>query len=215
MRLVLTLIALGSASALQAQDAEMAYEPALPWPAPPPAANGGIFQPHAGYVGLYEGTRAHRVGDLVTILLVESTITSKSVRSKNDRSGSLSLIPPVTGPFAFLSPSDLKAAGSASFSGSGSAGQTSTIATALAVTIVEVRPNGTALVQGEKDMLLSQGDEWVRFRGIIRLADVDAENTVMSSRVADASIEYSGKGALQRASRPGWLSRFFSIISPF
>lgn len=215
MRLVLAIIALASASALQAQDAEMAYEPALPYPPPPPAANGGIFQPHTGYVGLYEGTRAHRVGDLVTILLVESTVTSKSVRSKNDRSGSLSLIPPVTGPFAFLSPSDLKAAGAASFSGSGSAGQTSTIATALAVTIVEVFPNGTALVQGDKDMLLSQGDEWVRFRGIIRLADVDAENTVMSSRVADASIEYSGKGALQRASRPGWLSRFFSIISPF
>ena len=193
----------------------MAYEPALPYPPPPPAANGGIFQPYTGYVGLYEGTRAHRVGDLVTILLVESTITSKSVRSKNDRSGSLSLIPPVTGPFAFLSPSDLKAAGSSSFSGSGSAGQTSTIATALAVTIVEVFPNGTALVQGDKDMLLSQGDEWVRFSGIIRLADVDAENTVMSSRVADASIEYSGKGALQRASKPGWLSRFFSIISPF
>ena len=64
-------------------------------------------------------------------------------------------------------------------------------------------------------MLLSQGEEWVRFRGIIRLADVDAENTVMSSRVADAYIEYSGKGALQRASRPGWLSRFFNIISPF
>ena len=89
------------------------------------------------------------------------------------------------------------------------------LATALAVTIVEVFPNGTALVQGDKDMLLSQGDEWVRFRGIIRLADVDAENTVMSSRVADASIEYSGKGALQRASKPGWLSRFFSIVSPF
>ena len=215
MRLVLSLVALASASALQAQDAEMAYEPALPYPPSPPAANGGIFQPYTGYVGLYEGTRAHQVGDLVTILLVESTITSKSVRSKNDRSGSLALIPPVTGPFAFLSPSDLKAAGSASFSGSGSAGQTSTIATALAVTIVEVFPNGTALVQGDKDMLLSQGDEWVRFRGIIRLADVDAENTVMSSRVADASIEYSGKGALQRASKPGWLSRFFSIISPF
>ena len=155
------------------------------------------------------------MGDLVTILLVESTITSKSVRSKNDRSGSLALIPPVTGPFAFLSPSDLKAAGSASFSGSGSAGQTSTIATALAVTIVEVFPNGTALVQGDKDMLLSQGDEWVRFRGIIRLADIDQDNRIPSIRVADARISYSGAGSVQRASREGWLSRFFGAVSPF
>lgn len=217
MRPLVLVALLACASTAQAQDAGYEPAPAAPtyMPSVPPAPTGGIFQPSSGYTGLYEGTRAHRVGDLVTILLVESTVTSKSVRSKNDRSGSLSFVPPLTGPFAFLDPSDLKASGAGSFSGSGSAGQNSSLATALAVTIVEVRPNGTALVQGEKNMLLSQGDEWVRFRGIIRLADVDAENTVMSSRVAEAAIEYSGKGDLQRASRPGWLSRFFSIISPF
>ena len=64
-------------------------------------------------------------------------------------------------------------------------------------------------------MLLSQGDEWVRFSGIVRLIDIDQENTVASSRVADAHVEYSGKGALQRASKQGWLGRFFNLISPF
>ena len=210
-----TAVSLACASIAQAQDVEAQYEPAMPLPAAPPANNGGIFQPSNGYTGLYEGTRAHRVGDLVTILLIERTVTSKSVQSETDRSGSVALFPPLTGPFAFLSPSDLKASGRGSFNGEGSAGQSSSLATSLAVTIVDVRPNGTALVQGEKRMLLSQGDEWVRFRGIIRLADVDAENTVLSSRVADAYVEYSGKGSLQRSSRPGWLTRFFSIISPF
>lgn len=199
----------------RAQDEDAAFEPALPLPPAPPASNGAIFQPSAGYAGLHEGNRAHKVGDLVTILLVESTVTSKSVRSNNDRSGSIGLSPPLTGPFAFLSPDALNASGGGSFTGRGSAGQASSLAASLSVTIAEVRSNGTALVQGEKRMLLSQGKEWVRFRGIIRLADVDAENTVVSSRVADAMIEYSGKGALQRASKPGWLSRFFSIISPF
>jgi flagellar L-ring protein precursor FlgH len=64
-------------------------------------------------------------------------------------------------------------------------------------------------------MMLSQGEEWVRFSGIVRLVDIDADNIVLSTRVADARIEYSGKGALQQASKQGWLVRFFNKISPF
>lgn len=63
--------------------------------------------------------------------------------------------------------------------------------------------------------MLSQGQEWVQFSGIVRLADVSPENRIASSRVADARIEYSGNGSVQRASREGWLSRFFNAISPF
>ena len=83
------------------------------------------------------------------------------------------------------------------------------------MTIAEVRPNGTALVRGEKVMNFSQGEEWVQLSGIIRLSDIDADNRIASIRVADAQIAYSGKGAVQRAGKPGWLSRFFSIVSPF
>ena len=64
-------------------------------------------------------------------------------------------------------------------------------------------------------MLLSQGEEWIQFSGIVRLADVSPDNRVASSQVADARIVYSGKGAIQRAGREGWLSRFFNMISPF
>ena len=64
-------------------------------------------------------------------------------------------------------------------------------------------------------MLLSQGNEWIQISGIVRLADIDQDNSVPSSRVADARIEYSGRGALQRASRQGWLGRIFNIVSPF
>jgi flagellar L-ring protein precursor FlgH len=83
------------------------------------------------------------------------------------------------------------------------------------VTIVEVRANGTALLRGEKRMMLSQGQEWVQFTGIARLADIDSDNRILSTRVADARFEYSGNGAVQRAGREGWLSRFFNMISPF
>ncbi|GGB93506.1 hypothetical protein GCM10011494_09900 [Novosphingobium endophyticum] len=199
------------------KDGLSGFEPTLPLarPAAPAAPTGGIFNVSAGYAPLYEGNRARMVGDPVTILLVEATTASKAVSSKSQKSGGASIIPPTAGPLSFLNPDALKASSSSTFNGQGTAGQTSSLASTLSVTIAEVRPNGTALVKGEKQMLLSQGDEWVRFSGIIRLSDIDQENAIFSSRVADAKIEYSGKGALQRASRQGWLGKFFNMISPF
>ena len=111
--------------------------------------------------------------------------------------------------------SDLNASGGGSFKGAGDASQASSIRADLTVSIVEVRPNGTALVRGEKVMQLSQGEEWVQLSGIIRLADIDQDNRIPSIRVADARISYSGAGSVQRASREGWLSRFIGVISPF
>ncbi|MCX7863906.1 MAG: flagellar basal body L-ring protein FlgH [Novosphingobium sp.] len=191
------------------------FSAALPAPAPAPSANGGIFQADAGYAALHEGVRARAVGDPLTILLVERTTTAKSVGSSSRKDGGIALVPPETGPLAFLSADALKASGNSSFNGEGSASQTNSLAGTLSVTIAEVRPNGTALVKGEKRMLLSQGREWVRFSGIVRLADIDMENRVASTRVADARIEYSGKGALQNSGRQGWLGRFFNMINPF
>ena len=187
-------------------------------PPPPPAyapANGAIFQPANGYAAYHEGTRARRIGDLVTIVLAESFDTSKNTSGRTQRQGDVSITPPSAGPLDFLNPDALKAAAQGSFKGRGDADQRSTFSGALAVTIAEVRPNGTAYVVGEKQMLLSQGDEWVQFAGIIRLADVSVDNRVPSTAVADARIIYSGAGAVQQASRPGWLSRFFGQISPF
>ncbi len=199
------------------KDQPSGFEPTLPvaQPVQPQAATGGIFNVSAGYAPLYTGTRAARVGDPVTILLIENTTAAKSVNSKNSKSGGASILPPTAGPLSFLNPDALKASSNSSFNGGGNAAQTSTLASTLSVTIAEVRPNGTALVRGEKQMKLSQGDEWVRFSGIIRLADIDQENTIPSPRVADARIEYSGKGALMRSSKQGWLGRFFNLISPF
>jgi flagellar L-ring protein precursor FlgH len=71
------------------------------------------------------------------------------------------------------------------------------------------------LVRGDKLIKLNRGDEFVRISGIVRQADVNADNRVPSTRVADADITYSGKGEIARGSRQGWLQRFFTMISPF
>lgn len=211
------LLALAIATpALAKKEPKPTFEAALPAPvAAPRAADGSIFNIAAGYAPLVEGMKARMVGDPLTIVLVESISSSKSAGSKTQRSGGASITPPTAGPLKFLKPDALKASSESSFNGQGKATQTSTLSGELSVTIAEVRPNGTALIRGEKRMSLSQGQEWVQISGIVRLADVSPDNRISSSQVADARIQYGGKGSIQRASREGWLSKFFNMVSPF
>jgi flagellar L-ring protein precursor FlgH len=186
-----------------------------PPPAPPLPANGSIFQASQGYAAFYEGARARRVGDPVTIVLVERTAASKSASSKLDSGGGLSITPPSTGALSLFKPTDASASSARNFTGSGATDQSNTLSGEISVTVSVVYPNGTMLVQGQKRVTLNRGDEFVQIKGLIRVADIDADNRVLSTRVADAQIAYTGKGDVARASRQGWLGRFFSVISPF
>ena len=205
-----------SACAMEGGRPREGFAAALP---PPPRefapSNGAIFQPDLGYAALHEGTRARRVGDLVTVVLVENLSSNKTTSASTDRDGGINLTPPTAGLLGFLGPDSLNADNQSTFNGQGRASQRSTLSGTITVTVAEVRPNGTALVVGERQMALSQGDEWVQFAGILRLADIDSDNRIVSSRIADAQIVYGGQGAIQQASRPGWLGRFFNMISPF
>lgn len=187
--------------------------PAVPAAAAP--ANGSIFQPADGYAALHEGTRARRVGDPLTIVLVERTSASKSAGSQLDSGGGFSLTPPSTGALSLFKESDASVSGKRNFKGAGSADQSNALSGEITVTVAAVYPNGTMLVQGQKRVTLNRGDEFVQIKGVVRATDIDANNRIASTRVADARIAYTGKGDVARASRQGWLSRFFSVISPF
>ncbi|OYY73114.1 MAG: flagellar biosynthesis protein FlgH [Sphingomonas sp. 28-63-12] len=188
----------------------------MPPPPPPPApADGAIFKASAGYAPLYEGWRARRVGDPLTIVLVERTLASKSASSKLDSKGNVAINPPAVGPLSFVPPNSLQADGGRGFTGAGTADQSNSLSGEVSVTVAEVFPNGTMRVQGGKRVTLNRGDEYVQIKGLVRWADVDADNRVMSTRVADAQISYTGKGDVARASRQGWFNRFFAAISPF
>lgn len=211
------LLMASPAYAKKHKEAEVAYAPTYSVPAPPVAPpNGGIFQASYGYAPLTSGARASQVGDIITIQLVESTQASKSNAANTGRDGSVGLTPPTTGLLSkLIKPSDVGASGTQTFKGSGAASQSNSLNGQITVTVAQVYPNGTMLVRGQKALTLNRGDEFIQIAGLVRQADIGPDNTILSTRVADAKITYTGKGEIARASRQGWFQRFFSMISPF
>jgi flagellar L-ring protein precursor FlgH len=215
--IILGLVA-APASAGKKQDAERAaaYMPAYAPEVHTAVPNGAIFQAAAGYAPLTSGSRASQVGDILTIALVERTQAAKSNSANTDRSGNIGLTPPTTGPLSDLfKPTDIAASGAQGFKGKGDAAQSNQLSGEITVTIAKVFGNGAMLVRGQKQLTLNRGDEFIQLSGIVRAADIGPDNRVPSTRVADARITYSGKGEIARASRQGWLQRFFSMVSPF
>jgi flagellar L-ring protein precursor FlgH len=202
------------AQAKKDKAADQDYGPSLAVAPSPTSGNGAIFQ-IGHYSPLTSGARASRVGDILTITLVERTSASKSTSATTDRSGSIGLSPPTSGPLSFVSSGDVNMGGNQSFKGKGETAQSNALSGELSVTVAAVYPNGNMLVKGEKALTLNRGDENVQFTGIVRSADISVDNRVLSTRVAAARIVYTGKGEIARASQQGWLQRFFSKISPF
>jgi flagellar L-ring protein precursor FlgH len=192
-----------------------AYAPAYAPSMSAPVADGAIFHAAYGYAPLISGMRAAQVGDVVTITLVEKTQAVKANSASTDRNGSISITPPPTGPLDFIKKTDIDISGGSTFAGKGNAAQSNALSGEISVTIAQVYPNGTMLVRGQKMLTLNRGDEMIQISGIIRPADISFDNRVLSTRVADARITYTGKGEIARASRQGWLNKFFSMLSPF
>lgn len=193
---------------------EIDYTPPPPVAAPIAAADGAIFHT-SSYAPLISGTKAARVGDILTVILSERTTATKSNSASSSKDGSIGLTPPATGPLALFSPSDVNVSGGQSFKGNGKASQSNALSGTITVTVAEVRPNGVMRIRGEKLIKLNRGDERIQLSGLVRQTDITPDNRVSSALIADADIAYFGKGEIAQASRQGWLQRFFSIVSPF
>lgn len=178
---------------------------------------GSIYQPESARLNLNEDRRAFFVGDTITIVIEEKTSASKKSSADAARTGSTGLtVPTVSGvPFKAFQSMDIEANSSQKFSGSGDAASNNVFTGNLAVTVIEVYPNGNLLVSGEKQVTINQGTEFIRFSGVVNPVTVTSTNTVSSTRVADARIEYRGNGYINEAQTMGWLSRAFMSIWPF
>ncbi|HRO36266.1 flagellar basal body L-ring protein FlgH [Thauera sp.] len=179
-------------------------------------ANGAIYQTVQARP-LFEDRRARRIGDTITINLVERNTAQKSANANATRNGNMTAgIGPINRlPLTGLNGLELEAEAESDFNGKGAAAANNVFNGTITVTVIDVYPNGNLLVSGEKMVAINQGNEFIRFSGVINPNNVTTANTVQSTQVADARIEYRGSGFIDESNTMGWLQRFFVAIMPF
>lgn len=179
-------------------------------------SNGAIFNV-ASARPLFEDRRARFVGDVLTINIQETVQASKKGNTTAERSHSVDAsLPVISGlPFKGMQGTTLEASNSNKFSGKGENSSSNAFTGTITVTVIEVFPNGNLLVSGEKQIGLKEGEEFVRFSGVVNPNSITSANTVTSTQVADARIEYKANGFLDSAQVMGWLGKFFLSFMPF
>lgn len=218
-RLLLLAIAGAVLSGCASTPPTAVQQPMSVRPVPPPeivAAPGSIFQAQTGR-GLFDDRRARHVGDTLTINIVERNTASATSSSSADRSASAGAsVGAITGlPGKSLVGLGLDASSNNTFEGSGESAANNVFTGTITVTVVDVLTNGNLIVSGEKQVAINQGNEFIRFSGVVNPATVTTANTVNSSQVADARIEYKGSGYINESQQMGWLARFFLNVLPF
>ena len=186
-------------------------------------SNGAIFQ--SSQNGLFAtDQRARRVGDILTVSFNETYAATKAQTATSTKADNFAVTLPtglpniLTGGFdkdAGGNGAGLSAGTTRSFAGAGNAVQSNSFSGLLSVTVVRVFENGNMEVAGQKELMLNNGNEFVRVRGVVRPEDVSATNIVSSNRLADAQIRYTGSGQLADSSKQGWLSELMRTVSPF
>lgn len=193
---------------------------APPMPAPPAGRpTGSIYQPTAyGNYPLFEDRRPRNVGDIVTVTLEEKTNAAKGVATNTSRTGDSKLGIAASPGFmdgVVNAKLDTDMNGENVMKGTGNSSANNTFTGTITTTVVGVLPNGNLQIAGEKQIAINRGSEYVRISGIVDPRSITGTNTVSSTRVADARIEYRSKGVMDEVQTMGWLQRFFLIASPF
>lgn len=186
-----------------------------------PSSLGSLWDPANGRAFMFEDRRAGRIGDIVVVQIVEQHRGSKKANTKADRDASLSAgasgglfgLNNLTQQFAEYF--NIDAGTSHEFEGDGSTSREDTLTGTIAANVIEVFPNGDLRIQGKREVTVNSEKQTMTIKGIVRRIDLDTQNMVLSSKVADAEISYTGLGVVDDVQRPGWATRIFDWITPF
>jgi len=163
---------------------------------------------------LFEDTRAKHVGDLVMVQVNENSSGIKEADTSTSRDSSLS-----TGINAFFNaPVDgrnIDVGVTNTYDGSGSTSRSGKLSAMVAAVVTQVLPNGNLVVEGSREIQVNDEMQIIRLSGVVRPVDISASNVVLSSRIADAAITYTGVGTVDEKQRPGWFARLFDYLTPF
>ena len=183
----------------------------------PKVATGGIYSNRQSDAWFGRG-RNYQVGDIITVLLNESTQAARTQNTDVSREAKNSLPSGASTQVGKMSPfldgvnlNDNKT----SSTGKGKADQQASLSGSVAVTVVEILANGNLVIRGEKKLGLSEGTEVIQVSGVIRPEDIGPNSTVQSRRLANAQIAYRGSGDLANATKAGWGTSFIHKYWPF
>jgi flagellar L-ring protein precursor FlgH len=215
--LLLVVTSLFSGCAYQHRKPSAEFAPARPEiKMEPVTENGSIFQ-NSTSMNLFESNKAHRVGDILTIIFDERHVAKKETKTEDNKGASISMAEPSIfglnagqgGLGGSLGTLNMAVESENDFKSKGKSEQKDSLTGSLSVSVIEVLPNGNLVIRGEKLLTLNQGDEYVQLSGIIRSSDLGPNNRIPSSRVANARIIYSGQGLTHDSNKGGWGTRFF------
>ncbi|AUD61084.1 MULTISPECIES: flagellar basal body L-ring protein FlgH [Shewanella] len=215
-RYLVVAVALLLAACSSTQKKPLADDPfyAPVYPEAPPtkiAATGSIYQDSQAS-SLYSDIRAHKVGDIITIVLKESTQAKKSAGNQIKKGSDMTLDPIFAGGSNVSIggvPIDLRYKDSMNTKRESDADQSNSLDGSISANVMQVLNNGSLVIRGEKWISINNGDEFIRVTGLVRSQDIKPDNTIDSTRMANARIQYSGTGTFADAQKVGWLSQFF------
>ena len=178
----------------------------------PPPSNGAIYQAST-FRPMFEDRKARHIGDILTIAIVEKTAAVKAGASSGNKSGSVSA--GIPGPLQGRFGATVAATTANKFADGDNQSASNTFTGNIGVTVTEVLPNGNLIVSGEKQIAMNKGVEFIRFSGMINPDTIQMGNTVSSTVVADARVEYRTNSQIDRAEMTAMASRFFQSLLPF
>lgn len=172
---------------------------------------------------IYGDKRARRVGDLVTVIIVEENQATKDAKNKSDNKSSISATASIGHPTVDVRPtawtnSTIPKWGldsARTFEGGGSLANKDTFSSKLTARVTEVLPNGNMLIEGKRTVILQDESVEIILTGIIRQADIAKDNTITSSVIADAAIKYISGGSIAKNQQRGVLTRMWDWVNPF
>lgn len=211
--LLLILFSLSSCSLVKKNEHKESFKPAEPIVLKLPNEDSGAIFRDEMNVGLFDDNNARNVGDILTIVLSESTNASSSANTSATKDQKVDLPSPklagdtVTKDGKEILNNEVEAG--REFNGQGTSAQNSSFTGTISVTVSKVLPNFNLVVRGEKLLRLNQAEEFIRFSGIVRPQDIAPNNTVKSKNIANVHVTYAGDGAISAANKMGILGRFF------
>jgi flagellar L-ring protein FlgH len=210
-------------SAINNPTTQPGYKPVqMPMPTPQPAAYSPNSLWRNGSRAFFKDQRAHEIGDILTVTVnINDTATfaneSQRSRTNAEDSGITNFFGvknlPITN--QALPARILTTDGTTTFDGKGSINRAETLTTNVAAVVMQVLPNGNLVVEGKQEIRVNFEMRQLIVGGIVRPEDIQSDNTIDSTKIAEARIAYGGKGQVTDVQQPPYGQQLFDIVLPF